>query len=53
MPLSKLRDKERKRLFRLDKRKENIGVQPKYVIYEGKKVEIPEIDADGNVMPGW
>jgi len=48
MPLSKKRDRERKRLIRLELKKENFQFQPKTVIIEGKVVIVPEIDADGN-----
>ena len=61
MPLSKARDRERKRLLRLENKK----VQPKSVpLYNplvhgagdtvrraGRIVTIPELDADGNVIP--
>ena len=47
MPLSKKRDAERKREEKRV-RLENLQFQPKYVIIEGKRVEVPELDADGN-----
>ena len=50
MPLSKARDAARKRQSRLDAKLLKPPVQPKYVIYEGHKVEVPELDADGNVI---
>ena len=27
-------------------------VQPKYLIYEGQRVEVPELDADDNIIYG-
>lgn len=50
MPLSKERDAARKRQSRLDARLTRETVQPKYIIYEGKQVLVPELDADGNVI---
>ena len=55
MPLSKARDAARKRQSRLDAKRLKEIVQPKpvkYIIYEGKRVEMPELDADGNRIYG-
>ena len=67
MPLSKKRDRGRKRLIRLESKK----VQPKSIplynpavhragdtvqVYKGKRlvtVAIPELDADGNAIPNF
>ena len=52
MPLSKARDAARKRQSRLDGKRlrESVQPKPKYVVYEGRKIEIPELDADDNVI---
>ena len=56
MPLSKKKDKERKRLAKT-LRLENEQFQPKqkFMYVEGvlEAVDIPDIDADGNVIPGY
>lgn len=68
MPLSKARDRERKRLSRLESKKVQpkiagleikgnkiIGVQPR-IYTDYKKVEpkiYTEYDADGNPIPEW
>jgi len=68
MPLSKKRDKERKRRFRLDAKENTRVVQPKLynpmshkigdrvLVQRGKRfieTVIPEIDADGNIIPEY
>lgn len=53
MPLSKSRMRERKRQDRFDNRKSKQPVKPKYVTVEAKRVEIPELDADGQVIPTY
>lgn len=52
MPLSKARDAARKRLSRLDGKRlrESVQPKPKYIMYEGRKVEVPDLDADGNII---
>lgn len=61
MPLSKARDRERKRLARLEKRVIKPSVQPEYTVVEGeieyeggwRDVEIGDshwLDADGNTV---
>jgi len=49
MPLSKARDKERKRLARLEKRAVRPSVQPKPSVIPNMYLTIPQyVDADGN-----
>ena len=50
MPLSKKRNRDRMRGIRLHNQKLDKPVQPKYIIYEGQRVEVPELDADGQVI---
>ena len=50
MPLSKKRDRDRKRLQR-ETRLESEQFQPKTVTIEGKEYKMPELDADGEVIP--
>ncbi|KKN71831.1 hypothetical protein LCGC14_0416850 [marine sediment metagenome] len=55
MPLSKKKDRERKQVERARIRLDNLldvaPVQPETVRIEGEDYIIPEIDADGNVIP--
>ena len=52
MPLSKANNRDRMREYRLHSTKQKDSVQPKaYIIIENKKYEVPELDADGNIMP--
>ncbi len=55
MPLSKKRDSERKQVERAKIRLDNLlnakPVQPKTTRIEGKDYIIPDLDADGNVIP--
>ncbi len=51
MPLSKARNRARMQQFRLHNRKLETSVQPKTVIIDGREYVIPELDADGNVIP--
>ena len=50
MPLSKARNRDRMRESRLHNTKPDKPVQPKYVMYDGKRVIVPELDADGAVI---
>lgn len=65
MPLSKAKDRERKRLFRLESKNIQPKVVPLYnpavhragdrvLVYQGKRLiemVIPRLDADGNPIP--
>lgn len=47
MPLSKLRNKERMKLLRLHKKKQEPVVQPKQtIIVDNQVIDVPELDAD-------
>lgn len=57
MPLSKVRDRDRKRIerarLRLDKQFNDEPVQPQTIRREGKDYLVPELDADGNLIPDY
>lgn len=51
MPLSKARDRERKRQSRLDAKRSEPIVQPKRtIIIDNQAIAVPELDADGQVI---